>query len=141
MTSKPSRVIAVKGNQASIQVNCFTGAERPEEEPCFGCLKIECKDRKKTVTAGYSGGNLDPGELLQVNIEINLVLLFSEILAALGAPVLGFITGFFFTALFFPGSRESARAAAGALLMFTAAFCFYQFRRRFPAKNPYRVIH
>jgi len=132
------RVTAIEGNRISIQQDCF-GTQRSGEDPCFGCLKTECKTPSRIITLENTE-NLCLREGDPVKIEAKPALVFFQTLSALGPPVLGFLAGFFLPGLLFPDSNDPARAAAGVLLMFTAAFGFYQLRRRVPAKNPFRII-
>ena len=132
------KITMIEGGRVTIQQDCFT-ATQSGEDPCFGCLKTECKTRHRIITA-ENPDNLPLGKGESVEIGVNSAFAFFQALTALGTPVLGFIAGFFLTGLFFPDSKDPARAAAGALLMCAAAFGFYQFRRRFPAKNPFRII-
>jgi hypothetical protein len=133
------RVTSIEGNRIVIQQDCFTDAQSAGEAPCFGCLKTECKSPYRTITVENTE-NLPLQKGDSVKIEVIPGRAFFQTLTALGAPILGFITGFFFTGLFFPDSKDPARAACGVLLMCIAAFGFYQLRRRFPAKNPFRII-
>ena len=109
------------------------------EDSCFGCMKTECRLHKGfIVTENPDNISLKKGE--SVEIQTNLVVVLIQAVVALGLPVLGFIAGFFLTSLIFPDSKDPARAAAGVLLMFVAAFGLYQLRRYFPAKTPYQII-
>jgi hypothetical protein len=89
--------------------------ERPEDDMCFGCLKMECKNRD--IFAGNKA-------------KTNTVFSRAEIFIGLGIPVLAFILGFFLIYVLFPDSGEPARAAGGVVAMFSAAIAFYLYRSR-----------
>jgi hypothetical protein len=89
--------------------------EKPKDDMCFSCLKMECKNR------GMFAGN---------KAEINTVFSRAEIFIGLGIPVLAFILGFFLIFVLFPDSGEPARAAGGVVFMFSAAIAFYIYRAK-----------
>jgi sigma-E factor negative regulatory protein RseC len=131
--SEICKVCAINGNQITLQQDGLG------KDACFGCIETECKNKKRFITLEIPGNLLlKKGE--SVKIKANPMMSLVQAAAALGLPLLGFMAGFFLTAFLFPQSREPTRAAAGVLLMFSAAFGYYQFRRRHPLKNPFKII-
>jgi positive regulator of sigma E activity len=86
---------------------------------CESCMNRECKARQ--------GRNLEPGQLVETETGDSAAVI--QAVPALLIPALGFIAGFFLTALAFPGSGEPARSASGVFLMGIAALGFYLYRR------------
>ena len=137
--SKTGLITNIEGNRIIVQQDCFIREGKPGEDPCFGCLKTECKTGRRIIIAENPKG-LSLGKFESVEIETNPAISILQALTALGMPVLAFVTGFFLIPIIFPGSPDSARAAGGTLLMFAIAIGYYQFRRRFPVKNPFQVV-
>ena len=105
---------------------------------CFSCMNAECKAKAITYTAENPAGlSLLPGQLVEPEAAASAL---RQGLAALLPPVLGFIAGYVLTGVLYPTAGEAARAAAGALALFAAAFACYVVRRRFPPKTIRRVI-
>ena len=128
------RVVKTEGNLIIVQKACLNDEDFSGGEACFGCMKTECKNRGIEITAENPLGlSLEEGQ--SVVIETPAAPVLAQTAAALGIPVLGFIAGFLLTGFLLPDSGESAKAAAGVLLMFLAALIFYQFRRKFPVKK------
>jgi sigma-E factor negative regulatory protein RseC len=115
-------------------------------------MNNECKTRQ--------GGNLPPGATGEVplwitaanplglplkpgqRVETETALSSTAIqaISTLLPPILGFIAGFFLTALAFPGSGDSARSAGGAFFMFLFSLAFYFYRRKHPAASLPKVV-
>ena len=132
-------VQAIEGKRITIEQSAFANASAVTDDSCFGCMKIECKNRRKLIIAENSLHlPLKLGQTVEVATGSGS-LLIQGVFAVL-PPALGFIAGFFLVAFIFPNSGESARAAGGALFMFAGALVFYLFRGLFPAKNRSRIV-
>jgi sigma-E factor negative regulatory protein RseC len=91
-------------------------------------MNLECKTRQGRTAANPLGLPLNPGQTEETEIPPRVLAV--QAVSALLPPVLGFIAGFFITALVFPGSGDPARSAGGALLMLLFALAFYRYRRK-----------
>jgi sigma-E factor negative regulatory protein RseC len=98
------------------------GSGGQESEACFGCMNSKCKARQGSKT-----------ETTPSSMAIQAI-------SALLPPILGFIAGFFLTALAFPGSGDPARSAGGALLMILSALAVYLYRRKNPVNTSPKVV-
>jgi sigma-E factor negative regulatory protein RseC len=106
----------------------------PAQSACFGCMNAACKSRPQLVVAeNHRNLDLTLGQL--VEIEIPSKQLLQQAAAVLLPPIAGFIAGFLLIRALFPFSSDGARAAAGVVFLFAAAFITYAVRKRFPPKQ------
>ena len=125
-------VLSVTGVLAAVRREKRAEADNPEA--CFGCMNTWCKaGQSRILAANPLKLSLEPGQAVEIEIAPSSALI--QAVSALLPPLLGFIAGFFLTALIFPGSGDPARSAGGAALMFLSALGLYGYRRKNPVKT------
>jgi hypothetical protein len=124
-----ARVTAVSGRRVTLV---------PAEGACFGCTEGHCGKRPAPFVVEYHGDPVPaPGWLVETGIPP--AALAGETLWGILFPLASFIAGYFLLPLPFPQAGEGARAAAGALCLFSGGLALYLIRRRFPPGLP-RII-
>jgi sigma-E factor negative regulatory protein RseC len=104
---------AVKGNFFIIA---------PEKSiECFGCLKEECKNAGKFITAENPASlPLKTGQTVEVKASGFSIL--GQAFAFLLPPLLGFFAAYALVRILFPKTGEGAAALTGGVFLFTTAF-------------------
>ena len=130
-------VLSVTGVLAAVRREKRDETDSPEA--CFGCMNTGCKaGQGRILAANPLKLPLEPGQVVEVETLPSPAII--QAVSALLPPLLGFIAGFFLTALIFPGSGDPARSAGGAVLMFLTAAGLYAYRRKTPVTNTPRIV-
>jgi hypothetical protein len=124
------RVLAVSGDTVTL---C-----REENAGCFGCMKRECNETKRHITAKNPLGiPVAVGQVAEVETPLSGVI--AQGLQAVLPLIGGFAGAFMLAGLLLPRSGDPFRAAVGALGLFAAGLLTYWVRTRFPAAITSRI--
>ncbi|MDR2793978.1 MAG: SoxR reducing system RseC family protein [Treponema sp.] len=111
----------------------------PEQVGCFGCMSQKCSRKFQLVaTENRTGREVSPGQIVETEIAKNPLM--KQMCLSLLPLLVGFTVGFMLTSIFFPLSRDGAKAAAGVAGLCVAGFAVYALRKRFPSNGYPHII-